>query len=124
MPFDDPSSPRRGAETARATFRVAGRPRLLGEAACALRTFLFRIELCSLNSTDPSSFERLESRMSFEILISRFPCGIFRLCLPSQKPSFLRGDSGGAFFLISATRARPRASDVIAAVRRVWFFAG
>jgi len=39
MPFDDPSSPDRGAEIARATFRAAGRPRLLGEAVRALLAF-------------------------------------------------------------------------------------
>ena len=45
MLFDDPSSPGRGIEVDRATFRMAGHRRLLGEAARALCAFLFRIEL-------------------------------------------------------------------------------
>src|SRR4051812_31621833 len=90
MPFDDPSSPGRGVVVDRATFRVAGRRRLPGEVARALCAFLFRIELYSLNSTDPSSFERLKSRMSFERQLSRFSCGIFGRAHLSQKPSFLR----------------------------------
>jgi hypothetical protein len=90
MPFDDPSSPGRSVVVDRATFRVAGRLRLLGKATWPLRAFLFRIELFSLNSTDLSSFERLKSRMSFEKQLSRFPYGIFRRVHLSQKPSFLR----------------------------------
>jgi len=65
MPFNDLSSPGRGVEVERAIFRVAGRSCLLGEAACPLLAFLFRIEPFSLNSTDPSSFERLK--------LERFP---------------------------------------------------
>jgi hypothetical protein len=41
MPFDDPSSPGRGDEIARATFRAAWHPRLLGEAELALLAFFF-----------------------------------------------------------------------------------
>ena len=58
MPFGDPFSPGRGGVIARAAFRMAGRFRLLSEAVCALRVFLFRIELFSLNSTDPRPFAR------------------------------------------------------------------
>src|SRR3954468_17378493 len=91
MPLDDPSSPGRGVEIDRAIFRVVvGRPGLLDEAARALRTFLFHIELISLNSTDSSSFERTKSRMSFERYLSRFSCGIFCRAHLSQKPSFSR----------------------------------
>src|SRR4051812_35494765 len=93
MLFDDPSSPGRGVEVDRATFRVADRTRLLREAARALCAFLFRIEPFSLNSTDPSSFERQESRMSFKRQLSRFPCAIFCRAHLSQKPSFSRGYS-------------------------------
>src|SRR4051794_15366824 len=92
MPLDDPSSPGRGVEVDRALFRMAGRPRLLREAARALCAFLFRIEPFSLNSTDPSSFERLKSRMSFERQLSHFPGGIFYRAYLSRKPSFSRGN--------------------------------
>src|SRR3954454_13598779 len=101
MPFDDRSSPGRGVEVDRATFCVAGRPLLLGEAARALCAFLFRIEPFSLNSTDPSSFERLKSRMSFERQLTRFSCGIFYRAHLSQKPSFSkRGIAMSVFFFL------------------------
>lgn len=45
----------------------------------------------SLNSTDLSSFERQESRVSFERQLSGFPCVIFCRVHLSQKPSFSRG---------------------------------
>jgi hypothetical protein len=93
MPFDDSSSPGRGAEVGRAIFRVAGRLRLLGEAAWLPRAFLFRIELFSLNSTNPIPFERPKSRMGFERRLSHFPCGIFYRSYFSQKPSFSRGQA-------------------------------
>lgn len=99
MLFDDPSSPGRGVVVGRATFRVAGRRRLPGEAARALRAFLFRIEPFSLNSTDLSSFERQESRMSFERQLTRFSCEIFRRVYLSQKPSFSRGQIPMSRFL-------------------------
>src|SRR3954452_2543057 len=98
MPLDDPSSPGRGVEIDRAIFRVVGRPGLLDEAASALRTFLFHIELISLNSTDSSSFERTKSRMSSERLLSHFPYGIFCRAHLSQKPAFSRDKSDEQIF--------------------------
>src|SRR4051812_3231378 len=103
MLFDDPSSPSRGIEVDRATFRMAGRPRLFREAARALCAFLFRIEPFSLNSTNPRAFERQESRMSSERQLSRFPSGIFCRAYLSQKPSFLRVKTADANVLINAT---------------------
>jgi hypothetical protein len=91
MPFHDPSLPGHGAETTRAASRLVDHPRLLDEAACALRGFLFRMELFSLNSTNPSHFDRLKSRMSLERCLSRFSYEIFDPPHLSQKPSFSRG---------------------------------
>src|SRR3954454_22024335 len=85
--------PCRGIEDDRATFRMAGHRRVLREAARALCAFLFCIEPFSLNSTDPNSFERQESRMNFKRQLSRFLCAIFCRAHLSQKPSFLRGET-------------------------------
>jgi hypothetical protein len=99
MPFDDPSSPERGTEVAHTTFRVADRPRLLGEAAGALHASLFGIEPFSLNSTEPSSFERLKSTRSSERQLSYFLRIILAVHRLSHKPSFLRAALGNADIL-------------------------